>query len=315
MKALSIIICNYNHAPFLSQAIDSALDVTWPSKEVVVVDDGSTDNSREIINSYGTRVQKVFKSNGGQNSAANEGFARSSGDVVIFLDADDVLLPAVANKVAAAWRPRTSKLQYELQLSDKGLQSTGKRWPIFTESHTPSWALQSVLKTGYYTFSPTSGNAWSRPFLLRVFPLPTDLDWFDYYLSILAPFYGDVVSIPTPGAIRRLHGANATAFHLNYCFSDIERSERIIDAAAARLRSDGIIDWLPQKSEAFLKSVLAAKRVGGQSALGAMALYWMSLRHTDFGFRKLWLAACWSIAVGLSPMRVARWAIRQRGNR
>jgi glycosyltransferase involved in cell wall biosynthesis len=315
MISLSIIICSYNLAPFLPQAIDSALGVTWPAKEVIVVDDGSTDNSREIIDSYGGRLEKVFKSNGGQNSAANAGFARSSGDVVIFLDADDALLPTVANDIAAAWCPGISKLQYALQLADKGLRCTGKRWPIFTERHTPAWARKSVLKSGYYTFSPTSGNAWSRTFLLGVWPLPTDLDWFDYYLSILAPFYGDVVSISKPGAIRRLHGANATTFHLDYWFHDMKLTERILDAADAKLRADGRVVQLPRKSEAFRKSVLASKRLSGQSALAAMALYWLSLRHTDFTFRKTCSALCWSIAVGLSPQRLALWAIRQRGNR
>jgi glycosyltransferase involved in cell wall biosynthesis len=59
--------------------------------EVIVVDDGSTDDSRRIISGYGDRVTPVFKENGGQASAFNAGFAASRGDVIIFLDADDYL--------------------------------------------------------------------------------------------------------------------------------------------------------------------------------------------------------------------------------
>ena len=88
---VSIIINNYNYARFLRAAIDSALGQSYASIEVLVVDDGSTDQSRAIIDSYGDRVKSILKKNGGQASALNAGFAQCQGDIVIFLDADDVL--------------------------------------------------------------------------------------------------------------------------------------------------------------------------------------------------------------------------------
>ena len=88
----SVVIVNYNYARFLGAAIDSGLAQSWPNVEVIVVDDGSTDDSRRIINTYGSRIHPIFKSNGGQASAANVGFAAAAGDVVILLDADDALL-------------------------------------------------------------------------------------------------------------------------------------------------------------------------------------------------------------------------------
>src|SRR3954451_20463787 len=95
---VSIVIDNYNYARFLPEAIESALAQTYPDTEVIVVDDGSTDDSREIIASYGSRVRPVLKTNGGQASAFNAGFAASRGDVVLFLDSDDTLFPeAVEN--------------------------------------------------------------------------------------------------------------------------------------------------------------------------------------------------------------------------
>ena len=96
----SVIVNNYNYGKFLPQAIDSALEQTYPRVEVIVVDDGSTDDSREIISRYDSRIRSVLKSNGGQASALNAGFTASHGDVVLFLDADDFLYPsAVANAV------------------------------------------------------------------------------------------------------------------------------------------------------------------------------------------------------------------------
>src|SRR5688572_29854944 len=90
---VSVIVNNYNYGRFLAQAIDSALSQDYPRLEVIVVDDGSTDDSREIIARYGSKISPVLKANGGQASAFNAGFNASRGDVVIFLDSDDQLAP------------------------------------------------------------------------------------------------------------------------------------------------------------------------------------------------------------------------------
>ena len=88
----SIIISNYNYARFLRDVINSALNQSYSTLEVIVVDDGSTDESREIIENYGDKIIKVLKSNAGMASVLNAGFSVSSGDVIFFLDSDDVLL-------------------------------------------------------------------------------------------------------------------------------------------------------------------------------------------------------------------------------
>src|SRR5262245_55226396 len=87
---LTIIVDNYNYARYLPYSIEAALAVRWPNKEVLVVDDGSADDSRAVIEGYADRVTPLFKENGGLNSAANLAFARSTGDVVMFCDADDM---------------------------------------------------------------------------------------------------------------------------------------------------------------------------------------------------------------------------------
>lgn len=89
----SVLINNYNYGRYLAKAIDSALGQTLPPAEVIVVDDGSTDDSRSVIERYGDRVTPVFKENGGQASCFNAGYAASSGDVICLLDADDYFLP------------------------------------------------------------------------------------------------------------------------------------------------------------------------------------------------------------------------------
>ena len=79
---VSVIINNYNYGHFLGAAIDSALTQTYAPIEVVVVDDGSTDDSRNVIAGYGSRIRAVLKVNGGQASAFNAGFAASTGAVI-----------------------------------------------------------------------------------------------------------------------------------------------------------------------------------------------------------------------------------------
>ena len=86
---VSIVVNNYNYASYLAQAIESALGQTYPHTEVVVVDDGSTDGSWEIVASYGDRVRALRKVNGGQASAFNAGFEMSRGEIVWFVDSDD----------------------------------------------------------------------------------------------------------------------------------------------------------------------------------------------------------------------------------
>ena len=128
---VSVVINNYNYGRYLRAAIDSSLAQSYPQVEVVVVDDGSTDDSREVIESYGNRIIPLIKSNGGQGSAFNAGFAASQGEIVIFLDADDELLDDAVDRVVKAWRPGVAKVQFQLELVDDGGKSLGMLVPQF----------------------------------------------------------------------------------------------------------------------------------------------------------------------------------------
>ena len=123
----SIIINNYNYDRFLKDAIDSALGQSHADTEVIVVDDGSTDDSRRIIGGYGSRIIPVLKENGGQASALNAGFAASRGDIVIFLDSDDMLLPTAAERAAEmlAGNPGAVKVHWPLWIVDERGRQTG----------------------------------------------------------------------------------------------------------------------------------------------------------------------------------------------
>jgi glycosyltransferase involved in cell wall biosynthesis len=93
MKPLvSVIIPNFNYAKYVGEAIDSALAQTYANIEVIVVDDGSTDTSPTIIESYGDKIKAIFQNNQGVSTARNNAVAASHGEYLAFLDADDVWL-------------------------------------------------------------------------------------------------------------------------------------------------------------------------------------------------------------------------------
>ena len=88
---VSVIIPCYNQSAYLAEAITSALDQSHPDKEVIVIDDGSTDDTAGVASRF--RVKYVRQSNAGLSAARNKGIAESSGQFLVFLDADDRLLP------------------------------------------------------------------------------------------------------------------------------------------------------------------------------------------------------------------------------
>jgi glycosyltransferase involved in cell wall biosynthesis len=208
---VSVVVTNHNYGRFLGQALESALAQDYAPVELVVVDDGSTDDSRDVLRSFGPRVTAVFEDCGGQAAAAGAGFAASEGEVVIFLDADDVLLPSAAGRAAAVLGvPGAVKAHWPLEAIDASGRGLGIRYP---RDPLPAGDLRDWLAQegpGAVPFSPTSGNAWTRAFLSQVMPVPAGKYrlCFDLYLAGLAPLYGLVVADDEPHGLYRLHPAS-----------------------------------------------------------------------------------------------------------
>ena len=208
---VSIVINNYNYGRYLRAAIDGALAQTYPHIEVIVVDDGSTDESREIIESYEKRILPVIKANGGQGSALNAGFAASRGEIVMFLDADDEYLEEAVDRVIAAWRPGVAKVQFQLELIDDRGKPLGTLVPPFKDFIPNGDISDRIVRFGEYPTSPASGNAYARAALTRLMPLDEAI-WSlaaDKPLALLTLFFGDVVTLCAPLGRYRIHAANS----------------------------------------------------------------------------------------------------------
>jgi glycosyltransferase involved in cell wall biosynthesis len=206
---LSVIIANYNYREFVGAAIDSALAVDWPDKEVIVVDDASTDDSRNIIDGFRGKVVAYFRPKSYQLGAHIFGFEQSTGDVMIFLDADDLLEPDVMLNVAKVWRPGVSKVQYRMNVIDATGTQLGSAIPQFPPKDDPEKLRRTFLRTMTYTTPPGSGNAYSRDFVRNAFAMaPTTIRESDAVLLTLAPMMGDVLTIRKPLARYRIHATN-----------------------------------------------------------------------------------------------------------
>ena len=210
---VSIIINNYNYARYLRSAIDSALAQTYDAVEVIVVDDGSTDDSQAVIQAYGDSIMPLYQRNMGQAAAFNLGFACSTGDVIIFLDADDVLLPAMAAKVVEALdgQPQAAKVMVRMAVIDDDGRPTGEEKPA---EHLP--LLEGDLRRHIVAFPsdipwmPTSANAFRAAVLRQVMPVPAEYGRVgaDWYVAQVTPLFGSVIFLDWIGAHYRVHGQN-----------------------------------------------------------------------------------------------------------
>jgi glycosyltransferase involved in cell wall biosynthesis len=212
---VSIIVNNYNYAPFLAAAIDSALHQTYLHVEVIVVDDGSTDRSREVISTYGDRVIPVLKTNGGQASSFNAGFAIAQGKIIIFLDSDDVLLPDITADVVNTFQthPKAVKVQYSLQVIDAHCNLKDELHPSL-EYDLPEDLQSHILNFYNYAWSPTSGNAFNADILRQILPMPVATHQIaaDAYLNLVSAVYGEVIPLRRIGGWYRVHGQNGFYF-------------------------------------------------------------------------------------------------------
>jgi glycosyltransferase involved in cell wall biosynthesis len=149
---VSVVMPAYNYAPFLREAIDSVLAQTYPYVELVVVDDGSTDETPAILASYGDRLTSVRQPNSGQAAAINRARRMARGELVGYLNADDVLEPGAVAASVEALRARPDAV---MSFCDFALIDAASR--RFARCTVPGdMDLAGILRTGHSPFGPGS---------------------------------------------------------------------------------------------------------------------------------------------------------------
>lgn len=241
MLPVDVVITNHNYARFLPDAIESACAQTHPDVSVVVVDDGSSDDSREVLRRFSDRVEVVLKEQGGQASAVNAGVERCRGEVLLLLDADDVLRPQAAERVAAAFAagPRLSKVQFPMALVDADRRPTGEvkpgghlRAPV-GDQRAAELAFPFDL-----AWLPGGGTGFRTEAVRRILPIP-EADYprsgADWYLVHLVALLGEAALLDEVCAEYRIHGGNA--YELVRDEIDLDHVRESIGFARATTRS------------------------------------------------------------------------------
>ncbi len=206
---VSIVINNYNYGRFLGEAIRSALEQTLSALEVIVVDDGSTDNSREVIESFGSQIQAIFQPNGGQAAAFNTGILAAKGDWIWLLDADDSLKQDAVRQAIELTAPGISRIAMGMEQIAADGTRIGIQLPnggICFEG-----SLRDVmLEHGGLPSTPTSGNLFAREALLSILPVPEDSFRIcaDAYLFVKSGKCGSTRLDPRIVANYLIHGEN-----------------------------------------------------------------------------------------------------------
>jgi glycosyltransferase involved in cell wall biosynthesis len=242
---VTVLVIAYNYGRFIAEAIDSVLAQEFPPDEVeiIVVDDGSTDDTAERVRKYGPRVRYFCKPNGGQASALNFGIAKATGEIVTFLDADDFFLPGKLARVVGAFREHSEAGMVYHQI-EEWHEESGKRcgWEFVAVSGD---LREEPDKFTTYLTPPNLAISFRRSALSPLLPIPEQIRMLaDCYIAALIPFVAPVVAIPEVLAIYRIHGNNA--HHLGNARAPVEtlkRKLRMWQIVIAAMR-----EWLARNS-------------------------------------------------------------------
>jgi glycosyltransferase involved in cell wall biosynthesis len=203
-KKIAVVISCWNYEAYVARAIQSVVSQGLSECEIVVIDDGSTDSSWEVIQREGVTAYRI--DNRGQLEACLYGLDRTSSPFILFLDADDELAPGSITKIIENLDDGVAKLQFPLTRIDRngGLVSSAE--PLQAFRNRDELAAR-VLRTGVYATPPTSGNVFRRD----VCELLREVDYdraADGVILFAAPFMGDVVSLSEELGRYRIHDRN-----------------------------------------------------------------------------------------------------------
>ena len=223
--AISVLITTYNYGQFIESAIDSVLAQDFPMEktEIVVVDDGSTDDTKERVKKYGSRVEYFYKTNGGQAAALNFGFSKARGEIICLMDADDLFLPMKLRRISEAFEREPALGLVYHQLQEWHMSTNERRGWEFVEI---SGDIHKQPKAfALYVPQPTSAISFRRSVVRGLLPVPEEIRMLaDCYLVALIPFLAPVLAIPEFLTVYRIHGKNSYSIEKKEAPLEIRRS-------------------------------------------------------------------------------------------
>lgn len=204
--AISILINNYNYGHFIGRAIESALAQKGQNAEIIVVDDGSTDQSRAILEPYRHRLTLLFQENKGQAAAINAAVKASAGDILCFLDADDWWAPEKLASISAAFDTDTQLSLVYHRLQPAFSDGTPTLKPIPRTLCSGDLSLRLSKSAGCWPFPMTSAIAVRRSTWDAAGDIPEQFRISaDFWLAGIYPFLGRVAALPSSLGFYRIH--------------------------------------------------------------------------------------------------------------
>jgi hypothetical protein len=300
----SVLIDTYNHERFIEKAVVSVLEQDFPAdeREIVVIDDGSTDATAEIVRKFEPHVRYIRKSNGGQASAFNAAIPECHGDILAFLDGDDYWLPGKLVRIADVFEqnPAVGFVGHGIRES---LPDGTER--ISSPANEERFRLNSVPTAKLFrlrkSYMGTSRMAMRADLARTILPVPDSLVFeADEYLFTLAAAMSDVVILREPLTCYVIHGANL--FVSSPGMAGLRRKQQVLAALATaltgalqtrslpreviecvveiiraeadqlRLMLDGGAPWETVRTENTLFNVLHADASGGQRLFRALSM-------------------------------------------
>jgi hypothetical protein len=322
---VTVLIDTYNYGRYIDAAIESVLAQDFPAEEmeILVVDDGSTDDTRARVGKYAGRVKYIWKENGGQASAFNCGLAEARGELIFLLDADDYWRPGKLRTIADlfAQNPKAGMIYHRYEELE---EASGKLSVLEAPLISGFLPEQKVDLISYWIY-PTSTLAFRQEALKALLPVPEGLKiQADAYLAALVVFLGPVLGVVEPLAIYRVHGENL--FHGSGGAGENERIERRM--ATRQVFTAEVSGWLARSGRDVarepIRSYLAQWELAQEAerfrlaAPGRVKIFRHLLKYPHyFGERMSWRhqAAAYLDALGGLVLGYGRYGVVERWRR
>lgn len=190
MPKVSVVIPTYNRAKYICEAIDSVLAQTYKDHEIIVIDDGSTDNTKELLNKYETKIKYIYQENKGISAARNAGIKVAKGEYIAFLDSDDLWLSEKLKvQVKALEENKEIGLVYS---SMSRIDSSGKFWGMCPSTPAGDNCYDLLISESHYP-TPTilvRKECFEKAGLFdETMKGIEDLDWCYRIIKFYKPYY------------------------------------------------------------------------------------------------------------------------------
>ncbi|MGU3541638.1 glycosyltransferase family 2 protein [Methylobacterium sp. A52T] len=307
---LAVIITCYNYENFVGRAIQSVVGQGNDSCEIVVIDDGSTDDSWSIIQRSGVAAFRI--PNGGQRAACLYGLSKTRAPFLLFLDADDELLPGAVDRILAELAPTVAKLQFCLRCVDSTGAILVDPYPALDAFRGQDGTVNDILRSGVYQTPPTSGNVFRRDVCDLLHQCEYD-QAVDGVILLAAPFMGEIVSLSESLGLYRVHGRNDSGLGRVPQAATFERDLQRFQSRSRHLRNllrnwrPGVSLIEPEKTYyfqflEFCTAILRGVRYGGRPFLGLIRSVLTEPRSLKWRVAN----ALFLVAIFLAPARCAQ---------